>query len=704
MAFLNSLFLLGLTAAILPILIHLLSRQKARRLLFGSLDFIRRLEERRRRRFRLTQLLLLALRVLLLALIAVGFARPTLRHSIFGAAGAGRTAAAIVLDASASMGAEGPDGSRIEAARRRASEILDLLTDQDEAALLLASSLPRAATPALSRSRDLVRAELARAAPTAAASDLSGALRDAALLLTEARAPNREVYVISDFQKNLVPESGLGVTLPEGTRTYLVPVGRDDAGNAAVTGASWREERLGSGNVRVEADVARYGGDGALEVVAALSMDGAEVERRLVALEPGEARTIAFSARVPGRGYHRGVVTIDARDLAADNERPFVVGLSEGMRVLVADGRSPSDRASAYHVARALAPDPAAGGFFQVTRVGLAEQALPDLATHGAVVLAEAARLAPSDLERLGAYVERGGGVLVLPGRTLDAAFYATELLPRLGLDARLGTPPVEFPGSFARIDQIAEAHPIFALFGEHRDRLFRDTKVYRYFPVEASAGARPIARFGGGAPALLEAGRPSGGRVLLATLPFDPEWTSLPRDAAFLPIVHEAVKYLARSESPEEVNLVVGTPYRRLVRELAAGATIAAVAPDGRESLVSARPDAEGLVAEVRDTALPGFHLLRTPDGEFPFAVAVDPAESDLARLSDAEIAEAFPDARVVRAAAEVRRAVLTGRFGREYWHEILLLALVVALAESLLGRGAARPAAADTKERRAA
>lgn len=704
MSFLNSLFLLGVVAAVFPILIHLLARQKARRLLFGSLDFIRRLEERRRRRFRLTQLLLLALRVLLLVLIAIGFARPTLRHALLGAGGGGRTAAVLILDASASMGAEGREGSRFDGARRRAGEILDLLTDQDEAALLLASSIPRGAAPALSRSRDLVRAEVAQAAPTAAASDLSGALRDAALVLADARAPNREVYVVSDFQRNVLPESAPPAALPQGTRTYLVPVGRERAGNVAVTGVTWREERLGSGALRVEADVARFGGDGAQEVVAALSVDGAEAERRLVALEPGEARTVTFSAQVGSRGYHRGVVTIDARDLAADNERPFVIGLSEGMRVLIADGRGPKDRASAYHVARALAPDPAAGGFFQVTRVGLAEQALPDLSAYGAVVLAEASRLAPGDLDRLAAFVERGGGVLVLPGRTLDAASYAKDLLPRLGLPARLGTPPVEFPGSFARIDQIAEAHPIFALFGEHRGRLFRDTKFYRYFPVEAAAGARAVARFGGGAPALLEAGRAAGGRVLVATFPMDPEWTSLPRDPAFLPIVHEAVKYLARSESPEEVNLVVGTPYRRLVRELPAGASITAVAPDGRETLVEARPQADGLVAEVRDTALPGFHVLRTPDGEFPFAVALDPAESNLEPLSEAQIGEAFPDARTVGANAEVRREVLTGRFGREYWHEVLLVALVVALAEALLGRGGARPAAADSKERRAA
>ncbi len=713
MGFLNSLFLIGLGAAVLPILIHLLARQKAKRVLFGSVEFIRRLDEKRRRRFRLTQLFLLALRVLLLALIALGFARPTFRHSLFGETGRGRTAAVIVLDASASMGgAMGGVGasasaasaasrttssaeSPFEAARRRALDVVDLLSDDDESAVLLATALPRGPTQSLTRTRDLLRDEIARAAPTAAASDLATALRDAARLLADARSPNRELYVISDFQKNTLPESGFHLAMPPGMRTYLLPVAHDDRGNAAITAVACRETRLGSGELAVEAEVARFGGNGALETLVTLAIDGVERERRLVSVEPGEKRAVAFTTRVETRGFHEGVVTCDAKDLAIDNARPFVIGLSEGIRVLVVDGRGRSERGSAYFVGRALSPEPSAAGFFRVTRVGAVEEGLPDLAPYGAVVLADVARLSESNLGRLAAYLDKGGGVLVLPGRTLDAASYSKSLLPRLGLSARIATPPVEFAGSFARVDEIAEGHAIFAPFGESRRRLFRETKIFRHFPVEVGQGSRSIARFGGGAAAIVEADRASGGRALLATFPIDPEWTTLPRDPVFVPILHEMMKFLARVESPEAMNLVVGAPYRRVVTDIPDGESIVAVAPDGSETLVSPRSEAAGLVAEVRETALAGIYTLRTPSAEYPFAVAVDPRESDLAPLSPSEISEAFPKAESVAPSAEIRRAVLAGRFGREYWRPVLFAALLVAIAESLAGRGAWRGAA---------
>jgi len=706
-SFLNSLFLLGLAAAVLPILIHLLSRQRAKRLPFGSIDFIRRLEEKRRRRFRLTQLLLLALRVLLLLLIALAFARPTLRDSLFGLGSGGATAAVIILDGSASMGAEVGGESRFEAARRRAESVVELLKDDDETALLVASALPPGAEPGLTRSRDHLRDELNRAAPTDGASELSSALQTAARLLSEARATNRELYIVSDFQTNLIPESArtaLKSALPANTRTYVLPVEPARGGNAAVTRVEWMEERVGSSAVRVEAEVARFGGDGALEMVATLSVDGEERERRLVTLEPDEKQTVAYTLTLPSRGDHRGTVTIDAPDLAADNTRPFVMSLADGIRVLVLDGRGESERASGYHVARALAPVDGAESFFRVTHAYAARGGVPELTPFGAVVLAEVGRIADDELARLAEFNTRGGGILIFPGRNLDANFYNKDLLPRLGLPVQLDAAPTEFAGSFARIDDVAAGHPIFAPFGDHQDRLLRDTKFQRYFGARLSPGARPIAHFGGGAVAAAEGERAGAGRVLLATFSADPQWTSLPRDPAFLPFLHEAVKHLARAETAQSMNVLVGRPYRRLLRDLPDATDIVVVRPDGATERVAPREDAAGLVAEVRETDRAGFYALRTASAEFPFAAGIDPAESDLAPLARDEIAESLPGAEIVSPEAEVRRAILAARFGREYWRELLIAALIVALIEAFLARGRFPIAESQSSERRAA
>jgi len=103
MTFLQTIFLAGLAAAVIPVLIHLLNRPRARVVRFSTLEFIRRLQIKKSRRIRFREILLLILRAALIALLAVAFARPVLRAA-GGIGGRARTSACIVLDASASMG------------------------------------------------------------------------------------------------------------------------------------------------------------------------------------------------------------------------------------------------------------------------------------------------------------------------------------------------------------------------------------------------------------------------------------------------------------------------------------------------------------------------------------------------------------------------------------------------------------------------
>ena len=79
MNFLNIAFLVGMAAAALPILIHLFSKRKTREMPFSSLEYLREISLKRVRRLQLRQFLLLALRVLIVALFAAAMARPAIR-------------------------------------------------------------------------------------------------------------------------------------------------------------------------------------------------------------------------------------------------------------------------------------------------------------------------------------------------------------------------------------------------------------------------------------------------------------------------------------------------------------------------------------------------------------------------------------------------------------------------------------------------
>ena len=82
MSFLNPLFLLGLAAAAIPIIIHVLTRRRPREVMFPSLEFLTEVNQNEIRRLRIKQWLLLALRALAVAAIALAMARPALKGAV----------------------------------------------------------------------------------------------------------------------------------------------------------------------------------------------------------------------------------------------------------------------------------------------------------------------------------------------------------------------------------------------------------------------------------------------------------------------------------------------------------------------------------------------------------------------------------------------------------------------------------------------
>src|SRR5580658_11316629 len=110
--FSNAAFLAGLAALAIPILIHLLLRRRSLRLRFSTLQFFVQQDEKAGRRRKLLNWLLLATRLLLLALVVTAFARPYLPDSPSSNGARKKQRVVFVLDSSASMQASDGGATR----------------------------------------------------------------------------------------------------------------------------------------------------------------------------------------------------------------------------------------------------------------------------------------------------------------------------------------------------------------------------------------------------------------------------------------------------------------------------------------------------------------------------------------------------------------------------------------------------------------
>ena len=236
MTFLNPLLLLGLAAAAIPLIIHLFNFRRPRKIDFSSLEFLKELQKSTMQRVRIKQLLLLLLRTLAIACLVLTFARPTLTSNLAGSLGSQASSSIVlVVDNSRSMQMRDAQGAYYDQAKEVADALIGQMKAGDEIYLLPVSGDAFPANNDVAYSMPhLAREAVQDLSISPHPGSISDAWARSVRLLDEATNLNKEIYVISDFQKTALVDSTIDGA-SEAYRTYLLPIGTRDHANVAVT-------------------------------------------------------------------------------------------------------------------------------------------------------------------------------------------------------------------------------------------------------------------------------------------------------------------------------------------------------------------------------------------------------------------------------------------------------------------------------------
>ena len=198
MAFLNPLFFLGGLAVAVPVLLHLIKRENARKIDFPSLMFLRRIQKRTIRYQKLRHLLLLLLRILAFALIVFAFMRPYREQSPAAASMIGGTSSAHVIAIDNSMSMSYQD--RWAQAKRAAADIVRKSNPGDKFAVLEFSDKTVVQTQLTTDSSAVLRQIGSSKGPGDRPTRYIQALRAADKIAQGAGTGKRVIHLISDFQ------------------------------------------------------------------------------------------------------------------------------------------------------------------------------------------------------------------------------------------------------------------------------------------------------------------------------------------------------------------------------------------------------------------------------------------------------------------------------------------------------------------------
>jgi Aerotolerance regulator N-terminal/von Willebrand factor type A domain len=635
MNFLAPAFLAGLAAIAIPVIIHLINRERKVVVEFPSLMFLERIPYRSVRRQKIRHLLLLILRCLAIALLVAAFARPFLQRRQAAITGSGARELVILLDRSSSMGYAG----RWTKARDAAIKAVRGLSATDRATLVVFAGDAAVASDPMANP-DRIVAAINATKLSAEGTRYAPALKLASQIISASSLPRREVVVISDFQK-IGWATRNEITFPKGTTITPVDLGGPAASDVAVSQVTTSRDSAGDRDHVTVA--ARLVNTGAVPrtISATLAIGGRNVQTKPVSVAARGSEQVAFTSIAVPSGATRGVVRITPDSLPQDDVLNFTIAPDEAVPVLVVEPVNPRTNQGLF-LTRALAIGDRPS--FRVDEKPINALTPRDFDGRALIILDEVDPPGGAVGARLRAMIDGGGGVVFVPGTSRPESWSQGW---RAVLPAAIGGITDRTADAGGTLSSIDYAHPIFELFNAPRSGDFSTAKFYRYRTLTPVAGASVSARFDDGAPALVER-QVGNGKVLVWASTFDAYWTNLPLQPVFLPFVHQLGKHAGRYADPRPWFVAGDVVDLSRHGELTAPFTRGRIADSSSELRLQApsgareRLTATGAnhLATLREQ---GFYELGGPDtpagGGRPIAVNVDPAESDLSHLDPQDI-----------------------------------------------------------------
>ncbi len=590
LTFLHPWLLAGLLAASLPIIIHLIGKRRAPMVFFAAFDFLMAVNKRLARRERLRQILLLALRALALLALALAVARPLSARTQHATPVSRKVA--LILDASASMGYELEGVSLFSRAKGKARDLLSHLQPGDAATLIIAAAQPRSPFQAPVLELAKVRAAIESAELTDGTADMGAAIELALSQLGDAAA-GATLFVVSDLAENSFRNVRPTALDPPPEVRLIDAAERDNPTalpNLAIEKVEVERGSDSPSERRIKVVLRNFGSEAVSGRTVELSIGGSVTQRGFVAVPPLGVQEKIFTHTFEGAGSFDGEVHLVADDddgFVKDDVAYFGLDVLPGVRLLAVNGdpRTTPHEDELFFAERALAAIPRGDAPIHVRIAEPEELGSLDLAGFDVVLLANVGTLPPQQVARLGDFVAKGGGLLFALGDNVhfeQANDAFGSLLPHplrdlhLAADPAAGTPPLG-------ISEIDWDHPIVQSLGGIIEESLRASRTSRYFNLDVGAArkARAVLRFDNGAPALVEARRDGGGRVMLLTTSLDLDMSDLAIRSAYPAILQRTVRYLGRAvDGGGRVQAKTGE-YVDLVTPTGAAA-VALLGPDG--------------------------------------------------------------------------------------------------------------------------
>ncbi|WP_395751116.1 BatA domain-containing protein [Prosthecobacter sp.] len=715
--FINEILLFGAAAFLIPLIIHLLNKRKVITVRWGAMHLLHEVIRQRKRKMKIEQLLLLMIRIAIPIVLALCLARPVL--TALRSLGIGSSSLVVMLDDSFSMRAPAaqttlPGGTVMEQARQDLQNILTDLPSGSSAQVILSGGSPRKLLDKSTTSLDLVPKQLSDVPSMSGPLAANDAFQAATSALKDAPNAAREVVIVSDFQEADWKAIADGAALPAldnlskqepKPQITFYRVGSDLAENLSIASADISAlVAAESQPIGMRVRIKNHGKRPWQDIPVQLEADGARLRTARVSLAPEGEAVLSFTHAFNKVGDHSLSVRIEGDSFADDNAFHSIVQVRNQLNVLLIDGKPGTEPLSGAtdFLEIALTPHTVASAslkdLIRTRKVDLRKIRNEDLRQQEVIIMADVQRLQGHTQNDIDKFVKEGGGLLVFAGPECDLEWYNREFFRKgegLYPAAIKGQGRADADEPSARILMQRFTHPSALYFNDARAGRLQDAEFRHWFElVPQGDQTQRIFNLDRNMPLMVEKkyGR---GRVIASATTANAEWSNLPLQPFFVPLMQRLTTYLATVGSAPAWQLV-GTTIRLPLDKAELGSEFTLRDPTGQTQTLKSVKEGDAVFVQSSSISQPGIYQLQKNGTEKVSLLAfnIDGSESNLKALPVADIQKIAQrhDAAYADTLPSYQALDRTRRHGSELWQPLLVALLMLLFAEVLLQQHIAR------------
>ncbi|MCW8849105.1 MAG: BatA and WFA domain-containing protein, partial [Melioribacteraceae bacterium] len=543
MVFLNPSILLGLLAASIPILIHLLNFRKLQKVEFSTLSFLKELQKSKIKKIKIKQWLLLLLRVLIITFLVLAFARPTLENvSIAGSTSTAKSSSVFIIDNSFSMNHIGDEGSNFNRSKKKAKEIISQMEDGDQFCFVLTNDSIITTTKIEQSLKIIDNLET-----DFLSEETFSKIERAISFLNESQNINKEIFLFSDFQKStFVKENSVdsisSVITQKDIKFYSFDMSLENSKNISINNLQLRNSIIEINKpLTFSATINNHSKENINNITASLFLNNKRVAQQNVNLNQWEKKNIELETSLSSTGLIEVRIELEEDNIVEDNIFYLNFWVPKKIETLLL-----YENLSDLVFIESAINSYSKSNQIEITKLKISNSANENLEKYNVIFLISGE---VGNAHNLSDYLNNGGSLVFIPSNDITIS-KLSNIKRAIDLPSFKNIVFSSTNSDYLEFSTINFNHPIFiSLFEKNKKTEIESPAIFKYIKFDPSSKINSIINLIDGSIFLGEYNIGAGRVLFMNTSPIL-EWSNLPLKGIFAPLISRMVLYLSSKQN----------------------------------------------------------------------------------------------------------------------------------------------------------